>query len=138
MVNNNWTPILSADGVHYCSPSCGGGKFCTKEQYDLAVERSNKLAADLGEGWEPHVWENLGWHYSVHNGDIKIHAHHYKVTGETSYTAWIEPGAKTGNKLIQIIESSSDPHEALGIAKQKAWDMIHRIRATLTDLEEKL
>lgn len=57
----NWTPVLNGD--IYCSPACGRG--CTLEEYDQAVKDADELAAQLGKAFQPHVWENLGWHYSA-------------------------------------------------------------------------
>lgn len=48
----------------YCNRSkCGRG--CTKEEHDAAVRGSTELCAQLGSGWTPRVWENLGWHYEA-------------------------------------------------------------------------
>lgn len=59
-----WTPVLR--GKIFCSPRCGGS--CTKAAYDAAVKHAAELAALLGPGWEPVVWENLGWHYECKKG----------------------------------------------------------------------
>ena len=56
-----WTPKL--DGVIYCSPACGGK--CKKSDFDTATTAAHTLVRQLGHGWEPHVWENLGWHYEA-------------------------------------------------------------------------
>ncbi|KKL25037.1 hypothetical protein LCGC14_2409320 [marine sediment metagenome] len=50
-------------GGRYCAPACGRG--CTAREHDLAEAKAEVLARALGPGWEPEVWENLGWHYSV-------------------------------------------------------------------------
>lgn len=57
-----WTPVRS--GALYCSPACGGR--CTHSEFMDATRGAEKLAASLGPRWKPHVWENLGWHYSAH------------------------------------------------------------------------
>ena len=58
------TPIRNGD--IYCSPRCGGQ--CTYEQYQAAVAGADELVRILGEGWEPCVWDNLGWHYEARKG----------------------------------------------------------------------
>lgn len=58
-MNPSWTPILSGD--KYCSTACGCG--CTKAAYDSALSGALKLATELGEGWQPKVWENGNWYY---------------------------------------------------------------------------
>jgi hypothetical protein len=69
--DKRWEPALV--GEKYCSPACGGG--CTKEAHDRAQERAAALAWQLGEGWRPRVWENLGWHHSAtdKSGKLKVH-----------------------------------------------------------------
>lgn len=75
-VKRDWTPVL-CDGV-YCSPACGGGKgVCDKSKYDLAVKKSKQLAKKLGDGWKPHVWENLGWFYKVTKGKLEVYGHRH-------------------------------------------------------------
>jgi hypothetical protein len=121
-VADGWTPVLSADGQFYCSPRCGGGRFCRKEWYDRAVSEGDALAAVLGDGWAPRVWENLGWHYEVHKGAATVHVHRDHRDGTTSYSAWIEArGAHP-----QIIAHAADPHDALGFAVQDARTLIAR------------
>lgn len=65
-----WTPV--ANGEFYGSPGCCNAKFCKREDYDRAVEHAAATAAALGEGWSPHVWENLGWHASATKGSISV------------------------------------------------------------------
>ena len=71
----NWTPRRS--GETFCSPMCGG--HCTWAQHQLATKRGKALAATLGHGWKPVVWENLGWHYRAEwsptsNAQFTIHS----------------------------------------------------------------
>ena len=65
---DRWIPVR--DGDIYCSPACGGK--CTKKKFDIATREAQRLAAQLGKGWEPHVWENLGWHYEVRCGGMTV------------------------------------------------------------------
>jgi hypothetical protein len=55
------TPVRRGDV--YCSPGCGMG--CKWEKYQEAKHLAAALAKRLGKGWEPKVWENLGWHYEA-------------------------------------------------------------------------
>jgi len=128
----NWTPTLSADGIFFCSPACGGGKYCKKADYDLAVSRSNAAAEQLGEGWETHVWENLGWHYKVRKGFVTLHFSHYRDEPTPSIRAWIELPDQP-----QIIgPSANDPVEALGLATQLARTQISKLEQALAELYE--
>lgn len=63
-----WKPVRR--GRIYCSPACGGD--CTLAVFRAATAAAEKLAVKLGEGWEPRVWENLGWHWEVLRGEIAV------------------------------------------------------------------
>lgn len=58
---DRWTPKLN--GKIFCSPACGAQ--CKKADFDLATNGASALVGQLGSGWEPHVWENLGWHFEA-------------------------------------------------------------------------
>lgn len=67
----SWTPTRYGDT--YCSPACGWG--CTHCAYENAIAVSNALAREMGAGWAPQVWENLGWNWAIISscGRIKVH-----------------------------------------------------------------
>lgn len=119
---------------YYCSPACGGGRYCRKEWYDTAVREAAALAERMGPGWKPNVWENLGWHYDVANGIGRITVDGNPVR---SYTAWINAGVSaSGGKgfPIQFIQSASDPEEAWGLVVQEARTFVSRINNGLADI----
>lgn len=58
----SWTALRQGNYI-YCAPACGGQ--CTWKAYQIAKVKADLLATSLGPQWIPHVWENLGWHYSV-------------------------------------------------------------------------
>jgi len=136
MASVDWTPVLSADGLVYCSPRCGFK--CKKADYDVAVIEGDTLAARMGDGWEPLIQESGGrWHVSVTKGETKISVHHdYRQhpPGPTTYMAWIEPGVLIRQQTVQFIESADNPEDALGFATQSARTTISRIEAALADI----
>lgn len=134
MADQDWTPILSADGEFYCSPRCGGGRFCRRRWYDHAVRAGNDLAARMGTSWEPRVWENLGWHYSVRKGVVELHVDEDRNSPEIDggypvrgYTAFV-------NSAKQFVSSAETPEDALGFATQEALSVLSRIRDDLDAL----
>jgi hypothetical protein len=140
--DNGWTPVLSANRVYYCSPRCGGGKWCRREWYEAAVRNAETLATRMGEGWQAKVWENLGWHYSVTKGAATIHVSEnrrkpfdpptgYPVDG---YSAWISPGVTVGNQSVQFIETAETPEDALGFATQAARTFVSRLTESLAEI----
>lgn len=131
-----WTPIQSDDGQFYCSPRCGGGKFCRREWHDMAVKKADELAVRLGDGWTPRVWENLGWFYSAEKGRCAVHpsenrnARFDPATGYpvSSYTAYFNARGK------QFIATAEDPNDAVGFATQDARTHIVAVTADLAEL----
>ena len=105
---NRWKPRSRLGGI-YCSPACGGG--CTRADYDRAVRASKALAERMGEGWEPQVWENLGWYCAVKKGiaSIRPPSRNY----DNKYTIYF-------NTTPQVVTSAETPEDALGFALQEA------------------
>lgn len=114
---DRWTPVH--DGDVFCSPACG--HKCKKAEYDHAVAAGNALAAMLGTGWEPEVWENGGWYYAVRKG-----------RGEVRYD-----GAKFTATIavdVQISHSATTPRAALENAVAELNErvaMLTRVRSSL-------
>lgn len=53
---------------------------------DEANRRADVLVEQLGPGWQKHVHENLGWHYSAFNGPCKVTP---SYSGEQEYSCSI-------------------------------------------------
>lgn len=123
-------PAQSLPGGIYCAPWCGCN--CTRAEYDRAVKEAGALAAILGDGWEPRVWENIGWHYSANKGvaqvspNIKHTAirHEWTVYGYTAFFGGAHP----------IISSAETPKDALAIAIRDARGIEQRIATDLAAL----
>ena len=133
--NVGWTPVLSDNGEIYCSPGCGGR--CKKADFDLATERADRLCEQLGDGWNPQVWENLGWHYSVvldlrrdrpsphkDRAHVEIHPAHSWKDGKVSYLCFFN---SAGGQVMG--ESTETPIETLRIA----LDRLKRTRDIYTE-----
>lgn len=69
-----WTPIRT--GIYYCSKACGGR--CKIVDFDRAGILARNLVDRLGEGWEPHVHENLGWHYAAIHTASGLHINEFR------------------------------------------------------------
>jgi hypothetical protein len=92
-------------GEIYCSPSCGGG--CTLAAYEKATTTSRDLAAELGAGWSPNVWENLGWHCSVTSpcGRVTVHV------DKKGFTAFLGPDSRSGGKWAESADTAREAIE---------------------------
>ena len=86
----SWDPVRK--GTHFCAPACGRG--CTYAEWCTATAAADKLCADLGAGWVPRVWENLGWYYSAISacGRWKVNGH------PDSYTAFLGEAGHSGGR----------------------------------------
>ena len=115
-----WTPVL--DGGIFCSPACGGA--CTLAAHDIAQSRAKALAGRLGKGWEPKVWENLGWHFRAvdPSGTLKVHP----SSGRQRWTAYLG-GSDAGGRWV---ESGTTPEAAIRAVRkvaEKDRDLIETI-----------
>ena len=132
MSERDWIPKLSADGKFYCSPACGSGHYCRKEWHDEAVRKAGELAAQLGDGWEPHVFENLGWHCKVKKGCASV------WPARDGFLARIEPGVVIGHAALQFIAEGETPEDALGFAVQDARTTMSRVNDALAIVNDVL
>ncbi|WP_306147284.1 MULTISPECIES: hypothetical protein [unclassified Roseibium] len=109
----DWTPVRRGDV--YCSPRCGAG--CTWKAYQTAVQRADDLAERMGDGWEPRIWENGGWHYSVRKGRMEIHPRHeYSTDHERAISGY---WASFVSSIGQFHQDAKDPLEAYGMVMQE-------------------
>jgi len=108
----SWSPVRK--GNIYCSPGCGGG--CTWEAYEAAVAHASELCERLGEGFEPRVWENLGWHFEAvaHDRRIRVRDYGYKHPHTVRYHVEVRAGGD------QFFAKGDDLDEALEAAKSGA------------------
>lgn len=122
------TPV--ARGPIYCSPWCGA--HCTRKAYDRATEAATALAASLGEGWTPRVWESLGWSWSATKGESEVHPsiRGSTISGEYTVTRY-SASVRAGNQFIAYAEA---PQDALGFAVQDARTFQARLSEALDAL----
>lgn len=110
-----WSPVRA--GATYCSPACGNG--CTWADYGKAVLAAASLATELGDGWEPEVWENLGWHYRVKKGCFYMsvvdgmHRMQADLPGRTLFAQAISPHATVLLMLNELHNFATQIKEAI-------------------------
>lgn len=121
MASQGWTPVHN--GIYFCSPACGGGKFCTKAQHAAALLLAKATAAELGEGWVPEVWENLGWHARAISpcGRWSVHP---DPKGE-SVTAFLGPPGSLGGRWAA---SGRTARAAMARVRQEAQSALRELR----------
>lgn len=121
----NLGPVTRGDV--YCSPWCGAK--CTKAAFEDSTAKADALCAQMGAGWKPRVWENMGWYYSIQKGCVTI-----RQDGDR-YSAWIEPRLEAaGRTMVQFIEYADTPEDALGFATQAARTHVARLNHALEDV----
>jgi len=98
-------------GPIFCSPACGGR--CTWAAHLAATAAADKLAREMGPGWTPHVWENLGWHYSVLSPCRRLKIH----PGGGTFTAFLGSAASSGGVFA---ETARTPRAAIAAVRARA------------------
>lgn len=115
----SWTPVRN--GAIYCAPACGRG--CTAQQHEEAVKQAANLARRL-PGFEPDVWENLGWHYQAVCGSVKV---------RESFGGFFAYGggrAESGDTPVAAVKALAD---RLGEDADEAVVMAASVKAVLHD-----
>ena len=118
--------VLSADGLIYCAPWCGGR--CKKADFDQATTAA-ALAKRLGAGWKAEVWENLGWHWRVERGGAQIYGPS-PGTRDTRFMVMLNVGG------TQFVAHADEAEDALGFAVQDARTLVSKIEEDLRSLSE--
>lgn len=127
----SWQAIRNGD--RYCAPACGFG--CTWQAYEAAVVAAGELVETLGKGWEPRVWENIGWHYAARtpDGRVKVHPAGLRQNGSRSYTAFVSTDDSGGGQWLGRGET---PRGALVDVLTKVREDLERIFVTAMVLED--
>lgn len=106
--------------------------------FDRATKDAAALAARLGDGWTPCVWENLGWHWEVQKGALvtadRFDAGGMIVRGSLGkYTAEFRSVENGASAIMQFFADASTPEEAIGQVRQDVRTYISRVEADLAD-----
>lgn len=132
-------PFAKHAAVYDVWGRCGGAKgFCTRADFDRATKDAAALAARLGDGWTPCVWENLGWHWEVQKGALVI-ADRFDAGGMIvrgslgKYTAEFRSVENGASAIMQFFADASTPEEAIGQVRQDVRTYISRVEADLAD-----
>lgn len=120
--NRQWEPVEGPRG-RYCSPACGAG--CKKAAHTKAVRAAAGLAQELGPGWKPVVFENLGWHYRAEKGVMHVVplVKGSAVSGKYGvhyYTAFF-------NAKTQLVGNGTTPRKAMEDALQQARALLREM-----------
>lgn len=125
---HRWVP--RENGPFYGSDGCCHALLCTRAAFDQATREAAELVAHLGPGWEPVVWENLGWHYkaTLTSGDLVLTVHS-NTRGSNTRGGWtirgygaqfsgamsVSADGKTPEAaVIAVIEVIRTQYESLG------------------------
>lgn len=110
-------------GAIYCAPFCG--YRCTWAAFQKATRDAQALCKRLGKGWQPRVWENLGWHYSAIDASSYWKVNASKYRGEViGYLAFFGVPEPSGGRWA---EHGKTPEEAIA-------NMQRRVRGEVREL----
>jgi len=81
-----------------------------------------KVYKQLGKGWKPYIWENLGWHVHWCNGAICLN---YTSREKTFWCMIGAPNSGTGHlDFGRNLKYSKNPKQAIRIACKIAREVI--------------
>lgn len=80
-----------------------------------AMKKAKALKKRMkGKGWKTRVWENLGWHYEVHNKGLTVHVDWDDDDGDSYSTLLSSDGIPGGGETYWTENKSfSDPNKAV-------------------------
>lgn len=124
----SWKPVRK--GLQYCSPACGHG--CKLHEFKRATREADRLAKSMGAGWQPEVWENLGWHYSTNSkcGRLAVHANRDLGKGN-QYSAYLRHKGSGGGNFVGL---GSTPQAAVRDAVSQASAQIDKLKKLIKGL----
>lgn len=129
---DKWQPRALPGGI-YCSPRCGCR--CTRADHDKAQKKARDLAARLGDGWTPRVWENGGWHWEVAKGPCA--AERFEGGGVIvrqyigKFSAEFRSALTGTDTITQFFAEGETAEDAIGNVRQDARTFISRLEADL-------
>lgn len=121
--DHRWTPILN--GEIYCSPACGGK--CKEVDYQNAIDQSNLVAQQLGDGWTSHVFENLGWYWRVIKGNTQVSRSNHL------YSAVMQFSLDDQNYYFEA--KNSDPRQAVEAMRNQLQSTIEKLQRQFTSTD---
>lgn len=113
-----WRPVRR--GRRFCSPHCGGG--CMHAAYLKAHTQADRLVKRLGQGWQSQVWENLGWHWAVVRGAVRV-----KVNQDGTYRA------ELGDAGHQFIGEGETLVEAISAMRTRSLAALQALNKLIND-----
>lgn len=128
--DEDWKP--KRRGKFYCSQACGGGTHCLWADYQGAKKSAVALAKQLGNGWTPRIWENLGWHFEVVSPCRRIRIHACKNARHTEYVALLStpvPHARAYGRLF--IGVGKTPTAAINQIRKQGRAYIKQLQTML-------
>jgi hypothetical protein len=122
----SWKPARHGDT--FCAPACGHG--CTYQEYERAQISAKTLCENLGPGWKPKVWENMGWHFQAISSCGRLEVHTNGLLSR-SFCAFI---GESGSSEGRWVGHGSTPKAAVTAVKSKARAELDYIAGLLDGL----
>src|SRR5271170_7592802 len=121
----NWKARTQSGGI-YCSPACGAR--CRQAAYDRAKVESAALAKRLGQGWQPVVWENMGWYWSVEKCGLSLRQTYRGSTIIGDYRLISRYTCYFNNDVRQVVTDGRTPESPIEKAIIVARDYVHKLQ----------
>jgi hypothetical protein len=111
------------------------------EAAEKAVELKNMMKSP---GWKVRVWENMGWHYSIYNGNLAVYpsfvkgTYHANLSDSSDLLSWHNNGDKVPSGTPSYwhkAETFKDPNEAVASQVKRARAFVNQLQLVVTDAE---
>lgn len=105
----------------------------TQREAREAAEALRKLMHNPDD-WKMHVWDNLGWHYTIQSGPIDLSATHRR-DGTIQYSCLLSEERESDSSGAGVWSfhdfQNEDPNEAVRLQVEYAREVIDRLTETL-------
>lgn len=109
-----------------------------------AEAAANNLVNRLGDGYEPVIFENLGWHYHAKKGSIHVYEQIVRNPEQKGFPAYYEATivpdeavSFSGNSMsfgVRISSEGNTPQEAVKNVKQQCRSDCARLESLIQTL----
>jgi len=106
--------------------------FETKKEAKAAGKKLLKKMK--GKGWKLRVWENMGWHYCVHNGGLSVYPCRSK--GMTKFHAMLSEDCFSDLGIWSFgFYASVDPNKAVQNKIKDARKVVNELNSVVVTAE---
>jgi hypothetical protein len=98
------------------------------EREEDARKKAEEVKDQLpGKGWKIHVWENIGWHYRVIRGPVRVSSNYIGTYGASVEGPVWDSSSRCGYGLTVHGPDRSTPMKAMKAAIKKFKNQVKKV-----------